>query len=91
MGRGRQLQKPILVLDTYHRKGYITLWVITLWVTVCACNIIISYFKMQDKPQEHNISYSSFYFVGAAVIASLEQPHFFKWIVPFRYTRGVSK
>lgn len=39
----------------------------------------------QDKPEEPSASYSLFYFVGA-VIASLEHPHLFKWIVRFRYT-----
>lgn len=45
----------------------------------------------QDKHEELNASYSSFYFVGALAIDSLEQLHLFKCILHFKYTKALSK
>lgn len=45
----------------------------------------------QDKHEELNASYSSFYFVGATAIVSLEPPHLFKWTLHFKYTKALSE
>lgn len=45
----------------------------------------------QDKHKELDASYSSFYFVGAIAIASLERLRLFKWIPHFKCTKGLKR